>query len=295
MFELRKTLGLVGLPLSLLVAVSASGRALVGCGSELAAVPNADGGLGADGGGASGLPPFTGDNFQRNDAGVGNTQCTNGIDDDGDGLIDEQDPQCTGQLDNDESSFATGIPGDNMDPCKQDCFFDGNSGQGDDKCEWNLKCDPKSPGAPKCPYDPNFKNCPTTQKPECLNLCMARTPNGCDCFGCCNVYKPDGSFVSVMLTSTCSGSAADLADPNKCRPCTQVPSCLNPCDRCELCVGKTTVPSDCGPTGGGDAGTPPLGDGGGTPTCSSGVSCDPTRPCPLRYYCLTGCCVVDPR
>ena len=35
-------------------------------------------------------------------------------------------------LDNDESSFATGIPGDNMDACKQDCFFDGNSGMGDD-------------------------------------------------------------------------------------------------------------------------------------------------------------------
>src|SRR5262245_10911807 len=40
--------------------------------------------------------------------------CSNGIDDDGDGLVDGFDPECTGPLDNDEGSFATGIPGDNV-------------------------------------------------------------------------------------------------------------------------------------------------------------------------------------
>src|SRR5438045_3952646 len=54
----------------------------------------------------------------------GGTQCTNCIDDDGDGKVDWLDPECTGPLDNDESSYATGIPGDNVDPCKQDCWFD---------------------------------------------------------------------------------------------------------------------------------------------------------------------------
>ena len=39
--------------------------------------------------------------------------CSDGKDNDGDGLIDGMDPECTGPLDNDEGSFATGIPGDN--------------------------------------------------------------------------------------------------------------------------------------------------------------------------------------
>ena len=72
---------------------------------------------------------------------IGQAACSDGIDNDGDGLIDYNDPECVGPLDNDEGSFATGIPGDNVDPCKQDCFFDGNSGLGDDGCEWQLKCD----------------------------------------------------------------------------------------------------------------------------------------------------------
>ena len=78
---------------------------------------------------------------------IGHTQCSDGIDNDGDGLIDYADPECVGPNDNDESSFATGIPGDNMDACKQDCFFDGNSGMGDDHCLWQLKCDPLSQSA----------------------------------------------------------------------------------------------------------------------------------------------------
>src|SRR4051812_19873672 len=44
---------------------------------------------------------------------LGTTQCSDGIDNDGDGKIDLMDPECVSPLDNDESSFATGIPGDN--------------------------------------------------------------------------------------------------------------------------------------------------------------------------------------
>src|SRR5581483_2224621 len=38
---------------------------------------------------------------------IGHTQCSDGIDNDGDGLIDYADPECVGPNDNDESSFAT--------------------------------------------------------------------------------------------------------------------------------------------------------------------------------------------
>jgi len=215
-------------------------------------------------------------------------QCANCKDDDGDGLVDWLDPECAGPLDNDEKTFGTGIPGDNVDACKQDCFFDGNSGAGDDKCEWNLKCDPKntSPSA-ECPYDPNYKNCPATQVDACVKFCAKLTPNGCDCFGCCSITKPDGSTVDVKLSSTCS--IADVNDPNKCQPCTKNTACQNDCGTCELCLGKTTVPASCTPTNPPpDSGTPPPSN-----TCSieGAQACNVSTPCPNGTYCVTGCCI----
>jgi hypothetical protein len=211
--------------------------------------------------------------------------CNNCRDDDGDGKIDAEDPECIGPLDNDESTFATGIPGDNMDACKQDCFFDGDSGQGNDGCDWNLKCDPLNPGASAakpCPYDPGYTNCPTTQSARCLSVCQTVTPNGCDCFGCCLV---PGAPNAIKLTPTCT--AADFADPTKCPPCTQVTQCMTTCGHCDYCIGKDTLPADCTPDAGVDSGTPnnclP-----GYPACGPG-GIDPTM-CPTDTGCVTGCC-----
>src|SRR5687767_2487028 len=41
--------------------------------------------------------------------------CSDGLDNDDDGAIDVDDPECTGPTDNDEETFGTGIPGDNRD------------------------------------------------------------------------------------------------------------------------------------------------------------------------------------
>src|SRR5688500_10117929 len=123
------------------------------------------------------------------------SQCSDGKDNDGDGKIDAADPECVGVCDNDEGTFATGMPGDNKDDlrsCHQDCFFDGNSGQGDDGCRWDLRCDPGRAGAAQCPYTPNkpgLKCDPPSQ--ACVNKCRAITPNGCDCFGCCAIPGRD--------------------------------------------------------------------------------------------------------
>lgn len=257
--------------------------------------------------------------------GCGTTQCTNCLDDDGDGLADGFDPDCTGYLDNDEASFATGIPGDNVDACKQDCFFDGNSGQGDDKCEWNLACDDKNPGKNLgCPYDPNEKKCPTEQSAACVKNCFALVPNGCDCLGCCAFQTPNGPQNALLLPGC---SYADIGDPVKCPPCTQQPSCLNSCEPCEYCLGKTELPPSCSTGSGGQAGAggsggaagsntggtssggtnaggssaggTTAGGSGGTgvvplplPICNVGqTACTPTKPCPFGDYCLTGCCV----
>jgi hypothetical protein len=72
-----------------------------------------------------------------------------------------------------------------------------------------------------------------------------------------------------------------------------VTQCSNPCDHCELCIGKTTLPSDCG-EGGGDAGTD-----SGTPIQQCGSDYVPCGPgtnipldgCPTGTGCITGCCL----
>jgi hypothetical protein len=288
---------------------------LPGCAEQVPYV--GDGGLGwsdakggGDGSAVYGDGKATGDGLAQADGWSGTNQpacsgivyaCSDGKDNDGDGLVDALDPECVGPCDDDESSFATGIPGDNKDSCKQDCFFDGNSGQGDDGCTWDLRCDPKNPGASlakPCPYDPNYKNCPGTQSDFCLKFCLPHTPNGCDCFGCCEVFKDGQSFLIYLG----SGPECTIATPEKCAPCTQTTDCNNPCGECELCLGKALadLPAHCFPKpgDGGMAG----GDGGSTgtdggvllPPCGGGLpSCLSHSDCAAGYYCLTGCCIAE--
>jgi hypothetical protein len=257
--------------------------AAAGCGNSVNAL-SSDGAAATTGGGGTGGAP----NLGVDGGGkipIGSTQCSDGIDNDGDGKIDYDDPECVGPLDNDESSFATGIPGDNVDACKQDCFFDGNSGMGDDGCLWQLKCDPKSMEA-SCPYDANYAaqhatECSTSnsQSAACINHCQALVPNGCDCFGCCAI--PGGP--TIRLAATCT--AADFNNPAKCPPCTQVTQCSNPCDTCEICIGKPTLPPSCTP----DGGTPPPTTCGDYTPCGPGTS-TPATSCPANTGCVTGCC-----
>lgn len=204
--------------------------------------------------------------------------CDNGIDDDGDGLIDGEDPECTGPYDDDEGTFATGIPGDNVDFC-QDCFFDGNSGQGDDGCQYHTDClygmTPMGGGMSGC-FD-----CDVTA--QCVDFCRARTPNGCDCFGCCEVQQGTGT-VDVLLLPTCS--LDNLDDTDACPRCEQTTDCYNECGRCELCAGRTVddLPADC---------YMDVPDGGVPYTCDDGEqTCDPDTPCPDGFYCQQGCCLV---
>ncbi|RMG98498.1 MAG: hypothetical protein D6705_05665 [Deltaproteobacteria bacterium] len=208
-------------------------------------------------------------------------QCGNGIDDDGDGKVDADDPECTGPCDDDEGSFQTGIPGDNMD-CKQDCFFDGNSGSGDDKCEWDLKCDPENPGANiGCPYTPGpqCNNMQADPSPQCKEFCEQYVPNGCDCWGCCRVSTPNGD-VDIFLNGDPDCSLDNL---DACEPCTyQADLCGNPCqpEQCELCFGQE--PEDLPP-------------GCTNPECPNDLTpCLDQADCPENFYCQTGCCYPPP-
>lgn len=222
---------------------------------------------------------------------AGSTACSNCEDDDGDGLIDAFDPECTGPLDDDEATFATGIPGDNIDFC-QDCFFDGNSGHEDDGCDYHTDClygmVPPPRGNSGC------FSCETSA--ECQDNCLEYTPNGCDCFGCCEVFDRDGESRLVLLDSQCT-----VDDLSACQSCQQSADCRNDCDPCEICIGKTTVAPSCGDEpddpDAPDAGQPPGDDppDEGVPSCSDGrAACTEEMPCPSTDYCLTGCCVVRP-
>ncbi|HEY8377223.1 MAG TPA: hypothetical protein VIK91_12070 [Nannocystis sp.] len=203
--------------------------------------------------------------------------CTDGMDNDGDGKVDLDDPECTGPCDDDEGSFQTGIPGDNVD-CKQDCFFDGNSGQGEG-CTWDLKCDPANPGADVgCPYT-GGNNCAAMmeQSEQCKMNCEPYVPNGCDCFGCCTVSTPDGE-VHIFLNS---GPECSLLNLEACAPCTpQIEECGNACnpDDCEVCFGEDELPEGCDDPGGCE----------GWPTCLEQADCPP------EFYCVTGCCIPPP-
>ena len=213
--------------------------------------------------------------------------CSNGIDDDGDGKSDGFDEECTGAIDNDEGTFSTGIPGDNSDPKWQDCFFDGNSGAGDDHCRYHADC---LTGA-KPASDPD---CAVST--ACHDFCQARTPNGCDCFGCCTVQLDDSSSVSVFIGESCS--LENIADETSCPRCEPSAACGNTCGECELCPGKELddLPESCTSTPGDGSGGSG-GSGGGTEptpayTCDAGRAvCSEMSPCPGGQYCSLGCCL----
>lgn len=282
-------------------AVGASGGAASG-GTNSAG--RADGG-GADTGASTGGADPTGiidggwmlpEELQLCD---GPCQCADGMDNDGDGVADGFDSECTGPGDNDEGTFATGIPGDNRDPKWQDCFFDGDSGAGNDGCRYATGC--LTGDLP--PDDPD---CEVTR--QCIDFCQPRTPNGCDCFGCCTFTQAGGKTISVLLEATCQEE--NLAGCTQCIPTEG--GCSNECGRCELCPGKSVadLPADCGPppptggsggTGGtgtgGTGGTGTGGTGGTNPppnyTCDDGVPvCTSTADCPSGRYCSYGCCLV---
>ena len=225
-------------------------------------------------------------------------QCGDCVDNDADCKIDSADPDCIGVCDNNETGFYGDIPGQNKAPCKEDCYFDQDTGAGNDDCYWSHTCDPNevapdyNPYGSKCSYNPN-KGIPGTsqdcsqlysaQSALCGSYCGPLVPNGCDCFGCCVIPGAATPVFLGSLDSSGNGSCtlADVGDPTKCKPCEQVPSCLNTCQHCELCVGKTTLPSDCTQQ-----------------TCPSGLQLcgQPGQaPCQSGYYCVTGCCEPVPQ
>lgn len=194
--------------------------------------------------------------------------CNDGLDNDRDGQPDGQDLECTGPFDNDEATFGTGMEGSNG-RCR-DCFFDGNNSVVDDGCSYHRDClTSVGPGDGRCGCDVGA---------ECVASCQNRTPNGCDCFGCCEVTGDAAERFTVQLTDTCSAGA--LSDPAQCPPCVRDDTCFNPCGPCEACPGRPLSELD-----------PACAEGGLPYRCDNGRVCGPGRPCQNDFYCLQGCCI----
>jgi hypothetical protein len=219
-------------------------------------------------------PPACSPDCQHPPHGCGNKiyACGDWVDNDQDGLFDLYDPDCLSPCDDDEGAFGFDLPLTGGNPgCSFDCFFDDNTGRGDDMCEWDPRCDPLDPGATfGCDYDPNLDMwCANyeTQSPACIEQCLPLVANGCDCFGCCEV---GGQFVFLEADPNCSADTLD-----QCRACTPHPSCFNPCDAeaCELCLLGELAP------------------GCAEPSCPEGVQpCTDPYACGEDEFCQTGCC-----
>jgi len=268
------------------------------CGHKNNGNTDPDGGNGGGDGGGSNAFDAAVDAFRFGGACTpGGPQCSNCIDDDGDGRIDGFDPECTGPMDNDERTFATGIPGDNKDAVNQDCFFDGDSGAGNDGCNVHVCCLLGAKTVAECPsnlgqnkYNPNDCPPPIGTKPlsqMCIDVCGKLTPPGCDCFGCCTICDPVTNKcydidINPADSTTCTPDA--IGDPAKCLRCTKNTQCgttqCNGSDptSCVLCPGQD--PSDLPPSCNGTAACP-----SGEQTCTNDSSC------PTQTYCSNGCCI----
>jgi hypothetical protein len=201
--------------------------------------------------------------------------CDNGLDDDQDGLVDGLDPECTAAFDDDEATFATGLS--NKQGGCRDCFWDDNAGNGDDGCRYPSEC--LTGAAPN--GNGNCSSCQVSQ--ACVDNCRVRTPNGCDCFGCCEVVRGGGEHVFIEVAESCRLDRLD--DLDSCPRCVPSTACQNPCGRCELCLGKTvdSLPADCRR----GAGQPSYQCDDGLRTCVSSADCQHSE------YCQLGCCLVD--
>ncbi len=258
-------------------------------------------------------------------------ECADTRDNDTDNVIDSNDLHCFGPFDDDEGSYATGIPGDNNgDKGNIECPFDGNSGIGND----DVCCNPA---------DPN------------TNV----TPNGCDDQACCEIDvngNTSGEFVFVMgecvfapecgeegthgcaceTQADCDEGQHCLMDRNTgpgfcstCEPCESNEVCANPCDCGEFCFGGfTRPPEECGSVdadtdvdtdvdtdadtdGDTDTDTDADTDGDtdvdtdtdadtdtevdtGGPSCPNDLTACPNGDeCPFGYNCVSGCCYAQ--
>lgn len=214
----------------------------------------------------------------------GTTQCSDCIDNDQDGTIDGFDIECISAADDDEGSFETGIPGDNMDGTWQDCFFDGNSGGGNGDCRYNTCCMYPPSDDRYCTDAGDLASCDVLSQDGCVENCGPAAPPGCDCFGCCTICGDQGCvdiITNPAIAPDCDGS--NIYDETACPRCVPNADCGTECDAnpddCVLCPGEdeSDLPPGCVDQ-----------------SCPEGQEvCDAATPCPAGDFCSNGCCIPE--
>ena len=157
-------------------------------------------------------------------------ECSDGMDNNSNGFIDLADWYCKTWDDNDESSFHSGVSGDDANaPAALDCWFDTNSGSGDDGCSIHACCDLAGP----CPAELDAAHfdagsCSVSQ--QCVDSCAPLTRTACDCFGCCEICTGPAGCVDVFVNPVISPNCTlqTIGDPAACRRCVQNSTCLGP-------------------------------------------------------------------
>jgi hypothetical protein len=156
--------------------------------------------------------PAAGDASIQDDAAAARSACDDGLDNDGDQLVDGWDPECTASFDASEDRFTLGLADE---PCGDgECLFDFNGSTTDD------------------------------------DTCALTTVPGCDCWGCCTMCV--GGSCTTALIDPCAAPDCRFAvfgNPDLCPTCEPDPGCGVACDPagCILCPGQDVadLPDEC--------------------------------------------------
>ncbi|HEV8322883.1 MAG TPA: hypothetical protein VG389_14820, partial [Myxococcota bacterium] len=182
--------------------------------------------------------------------------CLNGIDDDGDGLIDCLDPGCVvvcggtdGGAGSDGGSTFCGDGlcngGESCMSCEQDCGMC-PAGCGDGTCAPTETCASCDLDCGTCPAVCGDGICDPVEE-DCTS-CSA------DC-GTCPAGCPDGSCTGGETCTTCPADCGSCCGNGVCAGGETCTTCVSDCGACcgnGTCSGGETCsscPSDCGPCG----------------------------------------------
>lgn len=162
-----------------------------------------------------------------------NTPCADCKDNDNDGLIDADDPECFGPCDYSEGKYLElGIPGADPAPCHQSCAYDGTIGGGYSGCYWTCTLatldDPS-----KCPpctiVDACFKPCGRCKK--CVGDPITKIlPADCNPVpDMAGQPENDMGHANSCPQSLCSESGKAACGLVGCAPCPAGTYCITGC------------------------------------------------------------------
>ena len=227
-------------------------------------------------------------------------QCGDCVDNDGDCRIDSADDQCLGPCDNNENSFYGGIPGQNNSPCKMDCYFDQDTGSGNDDCYWSHEVRPargRAELSARGRRSARTTRTPTSRAPatSCAQAFSQRSRrSACDYCGPLDAQRlrllrllrdpgrADHGLARLGGRQRRRHARLDnVDDPTLCKPCTQVPACLNTCDTLRDLRRQADPPPD-------------VTSGNNARRAIRPAACRGKPPARSAISCVTGCCQPVP-